>query len=71
MLAITLPILLISRIVILPIVFIELLHCLEETVLLITFLWIPHYHYFLILREIHLRDPSVVEVDVAEVSRVR
>ena len=70
MLAVFLPVLLIPFIVVLPVVFVELLHRLQQTVLLIAFLWIPHDHHLLVLLEVHLRHPSVVEENVAEVSAV-
>ena len=70
MLAVFLPVLFIPLIVVLPVVFVELLHRLQQAVLLIAFLWIPHDHYFLVLLEVHLWNPSVVEENVAEVSAV-
>ena len=71
MFAILLPVLLVFLIIVLPIVFIELLECFQHPVLLVALFGIPHNHYLLLLREVHLRHLSVVQEDVSKVSAVR
>lgn len=71
MLTIFLPVLLIPLIVVLPIILVELLHRLEQSVVLVAFAGIPHNHHFLPTIEVYLRHLSVVEEDVAEVTTVR